>query len=182
LLNKYAQQGIQYFPSSVYFNLVLIDWQRQQKEYSKLLSNYETLFKKRPSDPAYQLAYLNDVFNYLYQSKLVIDDRSAYENKLSTGLLQFTKNNPSNAGARLLLAKLYINKADDVMKETLLRSTTDPKIINGYKTARANLLVKSNVQLKQLVSKGSLPADKTVLEEARGLLIANNILLKQLRN
>lgn len=174
---KYADAGMKAFPNSSYFTLSYIDWYRQRKDYTNLLAQYKILFAKDDANFKYELYYFNDIFNYLYQSKLAIDNRAAYESQLSKGLLQYIKLNPANADARLLLAKLYTNQASDVFKESLLRSTTDVKIMNGYKTAQRNLLLKSNVHLRQIVNKRAA-ASKAIYEEAKGLLVLNNRMLK----
>ena len=174
---KYTEAGMKAFPNLSYFTLSYIDWYRQQKDYTNLLGPYKILFAKDDANSKYQLGYYNDIFNYLYTSKLTIDNRAGYESQLSKGLLQFIKANPVNADARLLLAKLYINQATNVFKESLLRSTTDVKFMNGYKTAQRNLLLKSNVHLKQIVSKRTT-VSKAIYEEAKGLLVLNNVILK----
>ncbi len=173
--NKYAAIGIEKFPAAVYFNLIMIDWLRQQNDYSKLFVAYKDLLKKRP-DNKYQFAYLNDVFNYLYQSKVEITDKVFYESVLRNGLMQFLKRKTSSIEARLLMGKFYINKANDVGKEIMLRSTTDAKVMNGYKMAQRNFLLKSNVYLKEIVDKFS-KTNKPVYREAIELLISNYIFL-----
>lgn len=175
---KYAEVGMKAFPNSSYFTLSYIDWYRQQKDYTNLLAQYKILFAKDDANFKYELYYFNDIFSYLYQNKLTIDNRAGYESQLSKGLLQYIKLNPVNADARLLLAKLYINQATNVFKESLLRSTTDVKIMNGYKTAQRNLLLKANVHLKQIANKrGAI--SKAIYDEAKGLLVLNNVTLKR---
>jgi hypothetical protein len=174
---KYADAGMKAFPNSSYFTLSYIDWYRQQKDYINLLAQYKVLFAKDDANFKYELHYYNDIFSYLYQNRLTIDNRAAYESQLSKGLLQYIKLNPVNADARLLLAKLYINQANDITKESLLRSTTNAKVMTAYKTAQRNLLLKSNVHLKQIVNKRAA-VSKTIYEEAKGLLVLNNVMLK----
>jgi hypothetical protein len=173
--NKYAAIAMQKFPSSVYFNLIMIDWLRQQNDYPNLFVAYAALLKKQPNSK-YQFAYLNDVFNYLYESKAEINDRGLYEGKLKSGLLEYIKLNTVAADAKLLLAKMYINEANDLMHEALLRSTTDAKVMNGYKVADKNLFLKSNIQLKEIVTKFS-KTNKPLYLEALELLISNYIFL-----
>jgi hypothetical protein len=49
--------------------------------------------------------------------------------------------------------------------------------MTAYKTAQRNLLLKSNVHLKQIVNKRAA-VSKTIYEEAKGLLVLNNVMLK----
>jgi hypothetical protein len=174
--NKYATIALQKFPSSVYFNLIMIDWLRQQNDYPNLFVAYAALLKKQP-DSKFQFAYLNDVFNYLYQSKAEITDKALYEAILKKGLLQYLKTNTAAVDGRLLLGKFYINKANDVGKEMMLRSTTDSKVLKGYKTRQRNLLGKSNQYLKEIVAK-FCKTDFKSCEEAKGLQKGIYFLLK----
>ncbi len=172
---KYMAIAMQKFPSSVYFNLIMIDWLRQQDDYPKLFEAYSTLLKIQPAGK-YQFAYLNDVFNYLYQSKVEITDKAIYESKLKNGLLQYLKTNTAAVEARLLLGKFYINKANDIAKEMALRSTMDAKVLNRYKKAQRNFLLQSNAYLKEIVNKYS-KNNRVVYKEALELLISNFIFL-----
>jgi hypothetical protein len=169
--NKYAAIAMQKFPAAIYFNLIMIDWLRQQGDYTNLFVAYAALLKKQP-DSKFQFAYLNDVFNYLYQSKAEITDKALYEAILKKGLLQYLKTNTASVDGRLLLGKFYINKANDVGKEMILRSTTDAKVLNGYKMAQRNFLIQSNVYLKEIVNKYS-KSYKVIYKEALELLILN---------
>ena len=173
--NKYAAIAMQKFPASVYFNLIMIDWLRQQGDYTNLFVAYAALLKKQP-DSKFQFAYLNDVFNYLYQSKADIKDKALYERILKNRLLQYLKTNTASVDGRLLLGKFYINKANDLGKEMMLRSTTDAKVLNGYKMAQRNFLLQSNVYLKEIVDKFS-KSNKPVYREVVDLLISNYIFL-----
>ncbi len=169
--NKYAMMAMQKFPSSVYFNLITIDWLRQQNDYTNLFAAYAALLKKQP-DSKYQFAYFNDVFNYLYQTKVEITDKAFYESRLKNGLLQYLKTNTAAVDGRLLLGKFYTNKANDVVKEMMLRSTRDAKVLNGYRAAQRNFLLQSNVYLKAIVNKFS-KNNRVVYKEALEMLILN---------
>ena len=173
--NKYAAIAMQKFPAAVYFNLIMIDWLRQQGDYTNLFVAYAALLKKQP-DSKFQFAYLNDVFNYLYQSKADIKDKALYERILKNRLLQYLKTNTASVDGRLLLGKFYINKANDLGKEMMLRSTTDAKVLNGYKMAQRNFLLQSNVYLKEIVDKFS-KSNRPVYREVVDLLISNYIFL-----
>jgi hypothetical protein len=171
-LLKYATLGTKQFPASVYFNLIYIDWLRQQKNYSSMFVLYQDVFKKQPSNSKYQLAYYNDLFNYLYQSNEPVSDQIKYEKVLSAGLSQYVKANPATAEGRLLLGKLYINQANDVAKQSLANPGASATILNGYKTAQRNLLLKSNKYLLEIVNKFSKPG-ATVYIDALQLVVAN---------
>ena len=171
-LLKYTQLAMLKFPSSLYFYLVLIDWERQQQHYTSLFALYEQLFKKQAVNASYQLAYYNDLFNYLYNSTTAADYRPSYTNKLKQGLVQYIKASPSSAEARLLLAKLYINQAGEKGKEVLMRSTANPKVINSYTSSQINLLQQSNRCLNEIIT-ALCRADVNSCKEARQLLRQN---------
>jgi hypothetical protein len=171
-LLKYATLGTKQFPASVYFNLIYIDWLRQQKDYNNMLALYQDVFKKQPNNGKYELAYYNDVFNYLYQSGGPVSDQVKYEKILSAGLPQYLKTNPASAEGRLLLGKFYINQANDVAKESLANPAANATILNGYKAAQRNLLLKSNKYLLEIVNKFSKPG-ATVYIDALQLVVGN---------
>lgn len=171
-LLKYSELAMLKFPSSVYFYLVLIDWERQQQHYTRLFALYEQLFKKQSVNPSFRLAYYNDLFNYLYHSKTAADYRPSYADKLKQGLLHYIKTNPSSADARLLLAKLYINQAGEKGREVLMRSTTDPKVINSYTSLQINLLQQSNHCLNEIIT-ALCRANVNSCKEARQLFKQN---------
>jgi hypothetical protein len=171
-LLKYTTLGTKQFPASVYFNLIYIDWLRQQKDYSSMFVLYQDVFKKQPNNSKYQLAYYNDLFNYLYQSNEPVSDQIKYEKVLSAGLLQYLKTNPASVEGRLLLGKLYINQANDVAKQSLANPGASATILNGYKTAKRNLLLKSNKYLLEIVNNFAKPG-ATVYIDALQLVVAN---------
>jgi hypothetical protein len=67
---------------------------------------------------------------------------------------------------------MYINQANDIAREMTMRSTIDVKVLNGYKNARKNLLLKSNYRLKEIVYRYSKNHDG-IYREAAELLIRN---------
>jgi hypothetical protein len=171
-LLKYATLGTKQFPVSVYFNLIYIDWLRQQKDYSNMFALYQEVFKIQPNNSKYKLAYYNDVFNYLYQSGGPVSNQIKYEKVLSAGLPQYFKANPASAEGRLLLGKFYINLANDVAKQSLANPAANAKVLNGYKTAQRNLLLKSNKYLLEVINKFSKPGT-TVYIDALQLVVGN---------
>jgi hypothetical protein len=171
-LVKYATLGSKQFPASVYFNLIHIDWLRQQKDYGNMFALYQELFKKQPNNSKYQLAYYNDVFNYLYQSGEPVNDRINYEKILTTELPKYLTTNPASAEGRLLLGKFYINQANDAANQISANLRVNTKILNGYKTAQRNLLLKANKYLLEIVNKFAKPG-ATIYIDALQLVVAN---------
>lgn len=134
-LLKYAGLGMNGYTNDPYFNLILIDWYRQQQDYTYLFAQYDQLFAKQPGSK-YQLAYLNDVFGYLYSSKATVNNNPGYQDILSRGLKDYLKTNSASTEARLLLAKFYINLA--MQKQA------------ANKNSAQQLLMRSNIYLKEI--------------------------------
>ncbi len=181
LFTQYAAAGAAKFPGSVYFKLLQADWLRNQKKYPKLLAVYAGILKLQPQNQQYRLAYLTDVFNYLYQHSPVQTGITAYADTLKRGLTKLIAANPQLPEARLLLAKHYTNQANVLANESLLRSTTDAKIMNGYKTRQINTLQLANAQLTALRKGLSGKLKTTVYEEAGQLLQGNGVIIGWIR-
>lgn len=178
---KYLALAKEQFPLSTYFDLAEIDWLREQQDYALLFTKYRQLLQAEPANNTYRLAYYRDQFMYLWGP-----GASNQPNKLVTvkalvnGLQQLAAGNKENGvtmNARLLLAKVYINQAQDLHKELLMRSTTDPKVTGSYKKRYRDLLLLSNKYLKQITTVKTMQHQATGREAAQ-LLTANLIALK----
>ena len=136
---KYAQLAAKTFPKSTYFTLCYIDWYRSKKDYPNLLAQYQQLFNNGQTAQKYKLAYYTDIFNYLYQANpnTAINNRQQYQAILLNGLTQYIKLNNSDTSGKLLLAKFYINQA------------------NEYPKNKLDFYRKSNKYLLQLVNKNT---------------------------
>jgi hypothetical protein len=166
LFKLYNDKAMRLFPSSVYFKLIAIDRHRQAKDYGKILMLYAELFGLQPDNAAYRLAYYNDVYNYIYSGSMPSQDRFKYENNLINGLKKY--NLGSNAG-KLLLAKTYINQAQDILQ------SNQPTKANTKKYRQ--LLLNSNIYLKQI--KNGIGKEGVYYKEALELLITNLSMLGQ---
>lgn len=158
---KYTEIALLKFPESVYFNLINIDWLRMQRNYSEMFNSYKQVINNHPGNFRLQLAYYNDIFNYLYKSKEQVTDRFRFENELEKGLNQFLKKVISSTEARLLLAKNYINQAN----------------LNRNAITRKSLLIKSNAVLNELTQK-YCSINSEHCKEGKALLKSNLKLLQ----
>jgi hypothetical protein len=137
---KYTQLAAKAFPKSSYFTLCYIDWYRSTRDYPNLLAQYQQLFNNGQTAQKYKLAYYTDIFNYLYQANAnatAINNRQQYQAILVNGLSQYVKLNSSDTSGKLLLAKFYINQA------------------NEYPKNKLDFFKKSNKYLLQLVNKNT---------------------------
>ena len=182
LFYKYLAAGKQQFPQSVYFNLVELDWLREQQQYAALFKKYRELMLADPANTGNITAYYKDQFSYLWKPATAGQPNNLINiNGFIKGLKQLiAANGTKQLGmeARLLLAKTYINQAQDIVKEQMMRSTTDPRIHAGYKKRRNDLLLLSNKYLKQITAVKTIQ-NPTIGREAADLLQVNAMALKQ---
>lgn len=178
---KYLALAKEQFPLSAYFDLAEIDWLREQREYALLFTKYKQLLQAEPASNVYRLSYYRDQFMYLWgpggsnQPNKLVPVKA-----LVNGLQQLAAGNNQNGvamNARLLLAKVYINQAQDLSKELLMRSTTDPKVTGSYKKRYRDLLLLSNRYLKQITAVKTMQLQATGREAAQ-LLTVNLVALK----
>lgn len=168
----YIKQSLEAFPESVYYNLLYADRCRQLKDYPGLFEQYRQIFKKESNPNNYRLAYYQDLYNYVYESKTAPGDRKSYQAALLKGLIAFLKQKPTEPTANLLMGKYYINQAAVVTHEMMIRSTTDPHIMNTYKSRVADQYKKSNRYLLTIIKNNKALPSKNYIE-ALQLLIAN---------
>lgn len=159
-LLKYVHIGSNTFPGDTYFMVLLVDWYREQQDFTQLFAQYDLLHKAQPYNTAYRLAYLQDVFSYRYSSKAV-QDKNQLESILKTGLTGFLDSNNTSTKARLLLAKLYSNQAIDKQRQS------------NNSTPVMELLQRSNRYLKEITAAFCSVAPKDC-SEAKQLLQNNN--------
>jgi hypothetical protein len=172
--DKYSNAGMNAFPASSYYILSYIDRFRQQKDYISLFAQYQMLFTKDDANSIYELAYYQDIYNYLYQSKpdTTIKRKQYYEALLLKGLTEYLQLNRSSTEARILLSKYYINQTAQQYRKMALLPATAAKQINMYRNKAAGQLKKANLFLLEIVNK--FPADnRAAYKEALKLLIQN---------
>lgn len=175
---KYLALAKEQFPLSAYFTLAEMDWLREQRQYPELFKKYKEMLLAEPANSNYRLAFYRDQFMYVWGAGQ--ENKLVNVKALISGLQQLAASNnqsPVALNARLLLAKVYINQAQDVSKELMMRSTTDPKITANYKMRYGNLLLLSNKYLKQITAVKA-PQTQSISREAAQLLTNNLVALK----
>ena len=177
-LEKYSRIGVRNFPFSPYFELNYIDWLRESKNYPAIFSLYKKIFNKGAGTQEYQLAYIRDMFNFVFEHKDSISTgRNETKVQLEKELTNYSKKYPADVTAKLLQGKFYINEAAGLQYEQIKRSTIDKKVMAQYKSKIAVNIRKSIIPLKDIAD--NYPqTDKLVYKEALGLLIGNLTVLK----
>lgn len=175
---KYLALAKEQFPLSAYFRLAEMDWLREQRQYPELFKKYKEMLLAEPANSNYRLAYYRDQFMYVWGAGQ--ENKLVNVKALISGLQQLTAGSNQSLvalNAKLLLAKIYINQAQDVTRELMMRSTTDPKISATYKMRYRNSLLLSNKYLKQIAAVKS-PQTQSISREAAQLLANNSVALK----
>ena len=169
IFNKYLALAKAAYPGNAYFALAEMDGLRQQKDYAGLFKMYQQLINAEPGNPQYKLAYCNDIFSSLWPAKAAGASVNATE--LIDILKSLTGAKETAARANLLLAKTYINVAQDILTGTNHSST------QVIKTRYNNYLVLSNKCLQRIIT-AKENTNKPEWKEAKRLLLANSKALR----
>lgn len=168
---KYLELAKAAYPANKqYFLLAEIDWLRQQQDYKTLFARYDELIAGNDKNDYYKMAYCMDIFNSLWPKAA-----SGYKTpaELIALLKPVTTGKEKAAEASLLLAKTYINMAQDVLSDLKLRRNAKPAVIADYKTQYKKLLLLSNQYLQKIiVNKANLYRPER--KEAKRLQAANS--------
>ncbi len=149
-LAKYTALSDYKYPGSSYFDINYSDWLREQKKYSLILTLYQGLFKRGLSNPELRFTYMQDIFNYLYNSDSnMVEGKEIWTTILERELTIASKFNPSNLRVKLLYAKFYINQAVDLQK--LIKSNADDeKLVRDSRRSILQFIESSNGLLKEV--------------------------------
>lgn len=130
---KYATIGKEVFPNDDYYDLVQMDYFRENGDHDALFKEYDALTNAHPDSLRYHLNYATEIFSYVFGS----DEGTVIPNKdqlLSTLQSQLDKSlalDPNNGNVNLLYAQYYYNKGifalDDASKIKGATLTADQK-------------------------------------------------------
>lgn len=125
---KYAKLGKQLFPTNDYFDLVLIDYYRDQKDNNALFSKYNDLVTARPDSLMYHFNYANDIFGYLYNGDegVVVHNKDSLLHILGDQIEKAHAINPSDVVTNWLYAQYYYNQGVDTRDSALKIKGTKP--------------------------------------------------------
>ena len=126
---KYAKLGKQLFPESDYFDLVLIDYYRDQKNNDALFSKYNELVTERPDSLMYHFNYANDIFGYLYNGDegVVVKNKDSLLHILGDQIEKAHAINPNNVVTNWLYAQYFYNQGVDTRDSALKVKGTKPE-------------------------------------------------------
>ncbi len=141
---KYAKLGKQAFPGSEYFDLVLIDYFRDKKDYDNLFAKYNELVTGHPDSLTYHFNYANDIFGYLYNGDegVVVKNKDSLLQVLGGQLEKANSINANDVVTNWLYAQYYYNQGIDARDTALKIKGTKPEDVK--KKADLNALSKAD--------------------------------------
>jgi len=150
---KYAKLGKQLFPGNDYFDLVLVDYYREQKNDRALFAEHNELVTAKPDSLMYHFNYANDIFGYVYNSDegAKVTRKDSLLNVLHEQLEKGSKINPNDIVTNWLYSQYYYNQGVDI-------SDSASKVKDA--TAKASL----NTQAKDDFTKAIPYADKAITQ------------------
>ncbi len=164
--NKYLALAKAAYPGNVIFALAEMDGLRQQKDYAGLFKKYQQLITADPGNLQYKLAYCSDIFNSLWPTKAAGAPVSAAQ--LIDILKPLTGSKETAVKANLLLAKTYINLAQEILTGAGNANT---------KVRYKNYLAISNKYLQRIIA-AKENTNKPEWKEAKRLLLTNSKALR----
>lgn len=148
---KYATLGSELFPNDDYFDLVQMDFYRENNDHDQLFKKYETLITRNPDSVRYHLNYATEIFSYLYNSDegTVIDNKEALLNTLQTQLEKVHSLEPENASGNLLYAQYYYNQGIVTLENA--QKIKGAKLTLDQQKQKTDLTEKGKEFLKQAI-------------------------------
>ena len=126
---KYAELGNKYFPADDYYDFVLMDYYRDQKDMPGLFKKYESLISKNADSLSYHFNYANDIFGYIYNSDegVVIENKESLLKTLHSELEAAMKINPEHVNTNWLYSQYHYNNGIELRDEALKIRGTKPE-------------------------------------------------------
>ncbi|MDP4285772.1 MAG: hypothetical protein Q8891_15245 [Bacteroidota bacterium] len=126
---KYAALGKELFPDDNYFDLVLIDYYRDKKDYPSLFTKYNQLVTKNPDSVQYHFNYANDIFGYLYNHDdgVVVTNKKNLLNTLHSEIEKAHAIDANDVNTNWLYAQYYYNLGIETRDSALKIKSTKPE-------------------------------------------------------
>lgn len=155
-LFRYAALGRQYFPKDDYYDAVLLDYYRDNKDNDALFKKYAEMVSLYPDSMQYHFNYANDAFTYVYgqDEGKKVENKDALLKTIGTELNKSLSLKPNDVNTNWLLGQYYLNTGIDVREKAIAIKGTKPEDVK----AKADL----NAQAKDIFSKGIPYTDKAL--------------------
>lgn len=130
---KYVNLGKQKFLNDDFFDAVMLDYYRGNKNYPALFKTYNDVVTKYPDSLSYHFNYANEVFNYVYNSDAgtKIDNRDELLKTVGVELDKASKLNPDYINTNWLYAQYYYNAGVDLKDKAIANKSTKPEDIKS---------------------------------------------------
>jgi len=122
---KYAKLGNELYPQEAYFNFVLMDYYRDQKDLPKVLDLWKEVVTANPDSLNYKARFANDIFGYIYNSDegTELKDKDQWLSVLKGQLENALQQDPDNVSANWLYAQYLYNQG--IEARDMVSKTTD---------------------------------------------------------
>jgi hypothetical protein len=113
---KYANLGKEMFPDENYFDLLVIGYYREHKDYNKLFDRYNQLVTTRPDSLDYHFQFANQIFGYLYNSDegVTVQSKDSLSKVIVDQLSDAYKLDSNDIHTNWLFSEYYYNKGVDL--------------------------------------------------------------------
>ncbi|MEO6814734.1 MAG: hypothetical protein ABI172_12445 [Ginsengibacter sp.] len=157
-MNKYAALGKKFYPKDDYFDFVLMDYYRENKNMPSLFKTYDELVTKHPDSIHYHFNYANDIFGYLYNSDegVVVTNKESLLGTLHSELDKAIKLSPNDVNTNWLYSQYFYNQGIVTRDQALKIRSTKPEDVKK----KADL----NAQAKASFNEAIPYADKALTE------------------
>ena len=148
-LLKYSNLGKQNFPKSDYFDAVLLDYYRANKNYDELFKKYQEVVTKFPDSAKYHFNYANEVFNYIYNSdaSTKIANREGLLKTVGSELEKAYSISANDVTTNWLLGQYYFNAGIDLRDKALAIKGTKPEDVK----AKADLIAQAKASYTKAI-------------------------------
>ncbi len=155
-LVKYADLGRQNYPEEDYYDAVLLDYYRANKNYDALFKKYAEVVTKFPDSATYHFNYATEAFNRVYNSDAgtKISNRDELLKIAGTEMEKALALNPNDINTNWLYGQYYFNAGIDLKEKANAIKSAKP---DDVKT-KADL----NAQAKASFNKAIPYADKAL--------------------
>lgn len=153
---KYANLGRQFFPNDDFYDAMLIEYYRANKNYDALFKKYDEIVTRFPDSSVYHFNYANDAFNYIYNSDAGVKVTNK-EATLKTAGEQMQKAlalKPDDLNTNWLLGQFYYNGGLDIKEQVNAIKGTKPEDVKK----KADL----NAQAKEMFMKAIPYGEKAI--------------------
>jgi tetratricopeptide (TPR) repeat protein len=131
---KYTGLGRELYPKDLFFTTIMLDWARENNNYTDLFNTYEQLIAMQPDSMSNYLSYASEMFNYIFKdADKKPADFDAIVPKIESNLKVAISHNYETQNSNLILAQMYYNMGLDFATEADKIRSTKPDDVKKKK-------------------------------------------------